>query len=85
MRFDMCRFGHGKFMFCLSAAILMTQCGVCLAGDWAYWRGPEQNGVCRELGLLEKWDFKTNENVLWKSDVGGRATPVILNGRVYLN
>ena len=24
--------------------------------DWPNWRGPEQNGVSRETGLIDKWD-----------------------------
>lgn len=55
------------------------------ADDWAYWRGADQTGISRETNLIESWDLKTNRNVLWTSDIGGRATPVILNGRVYLN
>ncbi|MBL8856055.1 MAG: hypothetical protein JNK57_18965, partial [Planctomycetaceae bacterium] len=55
------------------------------ADDWAYWRGADQTGISRETNLIESWDLKTKRNVLWTSDIGGRATPVILNGRVYLN
>ena len=61
------------------------------AGDWAYWRGPEMSGVSRESGLPETWSLgpdggaEGGENVLWTSDVGGRAAPAVLNGRVYLN
>lgn len=55
------------------------------ADDWASWRGPYQNGVSREQGLVSEWSFSPEKNVLWKSDIGGRSTPVILNGRVYIN
>jgi outer membrane protein assembly factor BamB len=55
------------------------------AEDWANWRGPEQNGISRETGLLDSWSWEEKENVLWSSDTGGRATPIILNDRVYLN
>ncbi len=56
-----------------------------LADDWAHWRGPEQNGISRELNLPNDWSFDTKENVLWISDIGGRSTPIVLNDRVYLN
>ena len=55
------------------------------ADDWAYWRGADQSGICRETQLIDGWDLKSNRNVLWSSDIGGRATPVILNGKVFLN
>lgn len=55
------------------------------ANDWAHWRGPEHNGISREKGLPESWNLESGKNVRWTSDIGGRATPVIMNGRVYLN
>jgi outer membrane protein assembly factor BamB len=57
---------------------------IALAGDWAHWRGPEQNGVSREKNLPSTWSLE-GENLVWKSDIGGRAAPIVLNGRVYLN
>jgi outer membrane protein assembly factor BamB len=67
--------------FLLVASASPTLCG----GDWSYWRGPEHNGISRETGLIDDWSLETGENVLWVSPIGGRATPVVLNGRVYLN
>ena len=55
------------------------------AQDWANWRGPEQNGISRDTNLPETWSLNPKKNVVWDSKVGGRATPVILNGKVYLN
>lgn len=54
------------------------------AADWTSWRGPEHNGISRETGLVESWDLESGKNVLWDSPIGGRAAPVVLNGRVYL-
>lgn len=68
-----------------AAAIWCVSSGSVNADDWAYWRGADQSGICRETNLIESWDLKTKRNVLWTSEIGGRATPVILNGRVYLN
>ncbi len=59
-----------------------------MANDWAHWRGPEQNGISREKNLVDDWSLDTNtsgKNVLWVSEIGGRSTPIILNGRMYLN
>jgi len=53
--------------------------------DWAHWRGPEQSGISRETNLVEDWSLETKKNVSWVAKTGGRATPIILNGRVYLN
>ncbi|MCR9200300.1 MAG: PQQ-binding-like beta-propeller repeat protein [Planctomycetaceae bacterium] len=55
-----------------------------IAADWPSWRGPEHNGICRETGLVETWDYENGTNVLWESNVGGRAAPIVMNGRIYL-
>jgi len=75
----------------LWAALTVCELTVCelagtsaQAGDWPHWRGPEQNGISREKGLLESWSPE-GENLLWKSDIGGRSTPIVMNGRVYVN
>ncbi len=51
--------------------------------DWPSWRGPEQNGISRETGLIGEWDPK-GENVLWKrEDLGTRSTPIVMRGKLY--
>ncbi len=40
--------------------------------DWPNWRGPEQNRVSRETGLIDHWDPETKENVLWTNPDGGQ-------------
>jgi outer membrane protein assembly factor BamB len=67
-------------LLCLSAGYSLAK-----AGDWAHWRGPEQNGISRETNLVDDWSLTGNKNVLWVSEIGGRAAPIVLNGRVYLN
>ena len=71
--------------FCLIATLFMLVSESANAEDWAHWRGPEQNGISRETGLIDKWSLESGENVVWKSDIGGRSTPIIMNDRVYLN
>ena len=53
------------------------------AGDWAHWRGPEQNGISREKNLPNTWSLESGENVIWHDGHGGRSTPIVLNGRIY--
>ena len=55
------------------------------AEDWAHWRGPNQNGISNETGLVDSWSWDDGKNVVWKSEIGGRATPIVMNDRVYLN
>jgi outer membrane protein assembly factor BamB len=59
-----------------------------LAHDWPFWRGPEQTGVSRERDLPSKFSIDPKDpdnNVIWKAPYGGRSTPIIMHGRVYLN
>jgi len=52
--------------------------------DWPNWRGPEQNRISRETGLIDKWDPETGENVLWESEeAAGISCPIVMNGKVY--
>ena len=55
------------------------------AQNWASWRGPEHNGISRETNLPDDWSLEPKKNVAWTSTVGGRATPIIMNGKVFLN
>jgi outer membrane protein assembly factor BamB len=54
--------------------------------DWPNWRGPQQNRVSTEKGLIESWDPVGGEgsNLLWKrEDLGGRSSPVVFQNRLY--
>ena len=51
--------------------------------DWPSWRGPEQNGISRETGLIDHWS-KDGDNIIWKSDaLGSRSTPIVMRGKLY--
>lgn len=52
------------------------------AEDWANWRGPNQNGASPENAPVTDWSPE-GKNLLWKNDIGGRTTPIVLAGRVY--
>jgi len=66
---------------CLTLAVVWP--AAALADDWAAWRGPEQTGFARQPAPITKWT-PGGENQLWKIDVGGRSTPIVMNGRVFL-
>jgi outer membrane protein assembly factor BamB len=55
--------------------------------DWPAWRGPEQNGISRETGIIDRWDPAaegTSGNVLWRNaELGGIATPIVMRGKLY--
>jgi outer membrane protein assembly factor BamB len=54
------------------------------ASDWPSWRGPYQTGVSDETGLVSNWSLD-GENLLWKAKFTSRSTPIVMNGRVYVN
>ncbi|MEQ9411063.1 MAG: PQQ-binding-like beta-propeller repeat protein [Fuerstiella sp.] len=70
---------------CLFSALIIALQGSSFGDDWASWRGPEHNGISRETGLVETWDLATKKNLLWESPIGGRAAPIVIDGRVYLD
>ncbi len=54
--------------------------------DWPTWRGPQQNRVSTETGLVDHWDPKggPDSNLLWKNtELGGRSTPIVMGDRLY--
>ncbi len=54
------------------------------AMDWPNWRGPNQNRVSQETGLIDKWDPESGDNVLWKRpEAAGISSPIVMNGKVY--
>ena len=53
------------------------------ASDWPSWRGPDQNGVSTESGLISEWSVE-GKNLIWKANFTGRSTPIVLGGRVYV-
>ena len=75
---------RSKTIFCTAVGLLLIlSINIALASDWPSWRGPNQNGVSSETGLISSWSAD-GENLIWKADFMGRSTPVVLNGRVYV-
>ncbi len=56
------------------------------AADWLHWRGPNQNGQSLEKNLPDSFDpaLKAKGNVVWSAPYGGRASPLVMDGRVYV-
>jgi outer membrane protein assembly factor BamB len=51
------------------------------SADWPSWRGPRQDGVATDRGLISSWS-PAGKNVIWHADLVGRSTPVVIRGRV---
>ena len=79
------RFPLFHFLIAGMALFVIAGSSTLQADDWLHWRGPTQNGIAYETNLVDSLDLKSGKNVLWESRIGGRATPIILNDRVYLN
>ena len=69
------------FLFLYNAASLIA--AETKVQGWLNWRGPASNGTSDEKGLPEKWTGQ--ENTLWSLDLAGQSTPVIANGKLYIN
>lgn len=70
---------RGCLQIVLCSAVLAGPVG---ANDWPNWRGPEQTGASREKAVVTSWS-PDGPNLLWKSPIGGRTTPIVMNGRVF--
>lgn len=71
----------------LSLLLVAVPCAVAADAidplDWPEWRGPEQNGVSRETGLIDNLDIE-GPDVLWSNaEAGGISTPIVLRGKIY--
>ena len=67
--------------FIVVCSILLAASFALSAADWPSWRGVNADGVSSESGLPSKWS-QTGENLLWKAPIGGRSTPIVIDGRV---
>ena len=51
--------------------------------DWTDWRGPARDGHSSEADLPSSWS-PSGENLAWSAPYGGRSTPIVQGGHVYL-
>ena len=71
----------------LNAVILLAAClltASAQAGEWTSWRGPSQNGVSTDTGLVSSWTVD-GENMIWKAPIIARSTPIVFDGRACVN
>ncbi len=56
-----------------------------LPSEWAQWRGPRRDGVCRETGLLQSWPAG-GPPVVWSVEGMGRgySAPIVAGERIFL-
>ena len=51
----------------LAALVSAAALGVSLSwADWPSWRGPRQDGVAGDVGLISKWS-PAGENLVWRA------------------
>src|SRR3954466_15255057 len=67
------------FFGCLTLAL------VTMAADWPQWRGPNRDGVSKEVGLLKKWP-EAGPKLLWQStELGqGYGSPAVIGEKLYV-
>ena len=85
-QFQACWFLMVSLSLCFSSLIVSP--ATLFANDWTGFRGPEQNGVSREVDLPAKFSLDPAEpdsNLVWKAPFLCRSTPIIMNDRVYIN
>jgi len=70
-----------RFWFGVLALVAGTTVG--LSAQWPEWRGPARDGRSAETNLPSSWS-PSGENLAWRIPIGGRATPVAWNNRIYL-
>lgn len=66
----------------VASALLLTVSLQAEVSGWLNWRGPTQDSLSTEKGLPTRIDAKA---ALWTADLPGQSTPVIANGRLYIN
>lgn len=77
---------HKPLVAWCGVALLLFSAGLCAAGNWPQWRGPQRSGQTDEAELPLTWDGKTRENVLWKVAVDfGHSSPIVWSERVFLS
>jgi outer membrane protein assembly factor BamB len=55
------------------------------ADDWPQWRGPNRDGISREIGLLQAWPSAGPKRVWLSRDIGlGYSAPVVAKGRLFV-
>ncbi len=76
-------FVNSEVISCFAAGALAISSGLSQAEDWPQWRGPDHNGVSKEVGWLDKWP-DGGPAVSWKASVGlGFSSIVVAHGKAF--
>jgi outer membrane protein assembly factor BamB len=70
---------------CVIACLLVLSSSSGLwADNWPQWRGPTNDGICKETNLPAQWS--ETKSVLWKLPMPGQggSTPVVWGRRIFL-
>src|SRR3989304_6807483 len=62
------RLCRDRLLLCVLSVVVVPPAA--LAGDWPFWRGPEQTGLAREKAVVTSWSPE-GTNVVWKVPIGG--------------
>ncbi|MGH9904872.1 MAG: PQQ-binding-like beta-propeller repeat protein [Pyrinomonadaceae bacterium] len=77
-------FPTGSLRALFTGLIVWTSTSVTAgATDWPQWRGPNRDGLVRDVSLPQTWPKELKQE--WKVTVGeGHSSPVVANGKIYV-
>lgn len=54
--------------------------------NWPSFRGPQASGIAARQNLPDRWDARTGENILWRTQIPGLAhsSPVVWGNRIFV-
>jgi outer membrane protein assembly factor BamB len=72
---------HRCLLACLAALVSFLPA---LADNWPQWRGPTNDGICKETNLPTEWG--QTQNIVWKLPMPGQAgsTPIVWDNHIFL-
>src|SRR5438477_2419715 len=68
----------------MACCLTLSWIAIASADNWPQWRGPTNDGICKETKLPAEWS--TSKNVIWKLDMpgAGSSTPAIWGKKIFL-
>ncbi len=84
------RMGNWKWKWTWSVVVGLTVCGSAIAAvaeeNWPGWRGPRGDGTSEEVKIPLRWDGRSGENIVWKSEVPGEGhgSPIVWENSIFL-
>lgn len=72
-----------RFILLFLNTVLLATAGPVESSDWAQWRGPKQDGISTERGILTAWP-EDGPKVIWRAKAGqGYSGMSIREGRLF--